>query len=70
MIIRYAPNSWMLSYNMSIWDICGCPEKVSQTLTISVWKMLLKDVRIVGVKRGSCIAEFNPDSSPLYNDNV
>ena len=66
--IRCAPLSRMLSYNLSIWDFCSFPEKVSQRLSISVWEISAYDVEIIGVYRCSCITKFNPDSSSLYND--
>jgi hypothetical protein len=58
----------MLRYNLSIWDFCSFPEKVSQRLTVSVWEISAYHVEIIGVYRCCCITKFNPDSSSLYND--
>lgn len=58
----------MLGYNLSIWDFCSFPEKVSQRLTVSVWEISAYHVEIIGVYRCCCITKFNPDSSSLYND--
>lgn len=70
MVIRWVPNCWMLSYNLSIWYFCCCPEKVSQGLTISVGKISAYAVGIIGVYHSSCITQFNPDSGSLYHDHV
>lgn len=66
----HTPHSWMLRNNLSTGDFCCCPEKVSQRLTIRVWKVSTNGVGIRGFCSCCCIPKFNSYSSSLRNDNA